>query len=82
MLRRGNGTQKEHADIARLCWLLIGDHFPDVNLAVEAIERDRKLKEELFRECEQILTSGEIYEDDQQGYLYDAVYSILRKFNR
>ena len=34
-LRRGNGTQKEHAEIADKCWKIIGVHFPDI---VEAIE--------------------------------------------
>ena len=34
-LRRGNGTQKEHAEIADKCWEIIGIHFPDV---VEAVE--------------------------------------------
>lgn len=34
-LRRGNGTQKEHAEIAEKCWEIIGIHFPDI---VEALE--------------------------------------------
>ena len=34
-LRRGNGTQKEHAEIADKCWEIIGIHFPDVVKAVE-----------------------------------------------
>src|SRR5210317_1793527 len=34
-LRRGNGTQKEHAEIADKCWEIIRGHFPDV---VEAVE--------------------------------------------
>ena len=34
-LRRGNGTQKEHAEIADKCWEVIGVHFPDVVKAVE-----------------------------------------------
>jgi thymidylate synthase (FAD) len=33
-LRRGNGTQKEHALIADKCWDIIGVHFPDI---VEAL---------------------------------------------
>ena len=33
-LRRGNGTQKEHAQIADKCWEIIGVHFPDI---VEAL---------------------------------------------
>ena len=33
-LRRGNGTQKEHAEIADKCWEIIGIHFPDI---VEAL---------------------------------------------
>ena len=34
-LRRGNGTQKEHALIADKCWEIIGVHFPDI---VEALD--------------------------------------------
>jgi thymidylate synthase (FAD) len=34
-LRRGNGTQKEHAEIADKCWEIIRGHFPDVVKAVE-----------------------------------------------
>lgn len=36
-LRRGNGTQKEHAIIADKCWEIIGHHFPDI---VKALEND------------------------------------------
>ena len=34
-LRRGNGTQKEHAEVADKCWEIIGIHFPSI---VEALE--------------------------------------------
>jgi len=34
-LRRGNGTQKEHAEIADKCWEIIGVHFPDIVKALE-----------------------------------------------
>jgi len=34
-LRMGNGTQKEHMDVAKQCWELIGVHFPDVIKALE-----------------------------------------------
>lgn len=36
-LRRGNGTQKEHMDVAEKCWEIIGVHFPDI---VKALEDD------------------------------------------
>lgn len=36
-LRMGNGTQKEHTEIAKDCWEIIKQHFPDV---VEALEND------------------------------------------
>ena len=36
-LRRGNGTQKEHMEIADKCWEIIGVHFPDI---VKALEDD------------------------------------------
>jgi thymidylate synthase ThyX len=31
-----NGTQKEHQEIAELCWDIIGTHFPSVIKAFEA----------------------------------------------
>ena len=34
-LRMGNGTQKEHRDIAQMCWDIISQHFPDVDKALE-----------------------------------------------
>ncbi len=34
-LRGGHGTQKEHTQIADLCWNIIEGHFPDVAKAVE-----------------------------------------------
>lgn len=34
-LRMGNGTQKEHRDIAQKCWDILSQHFPDVNKALE-----------------------------------------------
>lgn len=36
-LRMANGTQKEHMHIAKRCWSVIGQHFPDV---IEAVEGD------------------------------------------
>jgi thymidylate synthase (FAD) len=34
-LRMANGTQKEHMEVAKQCWHIIGQHFPSV---VEALE--------------------------------------------
>ena len=34
-LRMANGTQKEHMDIAKRCWEIIGQHFPDVVAALD-----------------------------------------------
>jgi thymidylate synthase (FAD) len=34
-LRMANGTQKEHMEVAKQCWDIIGQHFPSV---VEALE--------------------------------------------
>jgi thymidylate synthase (FAD) len=36
-LRRGNGTQKEHMEVADKCWEIIRVHFPDI---VKALEDD------------------------------------------
>ena len=37
-LRMANGTQEEHADIAKRCWDVIGGHFPSVKEAVDALD--------------------------------------------
>ena len=37
-LRMANGTQEEHADIAKRCWDIIGGHFPSVKEAVDALD--------------------------------------------
>ena len=34
-LRMANGTQKEHADIAKMCWEIISGHFPSIAKAME-----------------------------------------------
>lgn len=36
-LRRIEGTQKEHMDVADMCWDILGVHFPDVVKAVETL---------------------------------------------
>ena len=36
-LRRSNGTQKEHSEIADQCWDVLSQHFPDVATAVEGL---------------------------------------------
>jgi thymidylate synthase ThyX len=33
-----NGTQKEHMDVAKGCWDIIKQHFPDIVEAVEELE--------------------------------------------
>jgi thymidylate synthase (FAD) len=40
-LRSGNGTQKEHADIANGCKSIIAERFPDVAKALEWIEGEK-----------------------------------------
>ena len=35
-LRMANGTQKEHQKIAKLCWDIVGTHFPSVKQAYES----------------------------------------------
>ena len=37
-LRMANGTQKEHMEVAELCWDIIGQHFPDIVEAVKELE--------------------------------------------
>ncbi len=41
-LRMGNGTQKEHREIASKCWDIICSHFPDVKKAIDDINEDTK----------------------------------------
>lgn len=38
-LRRDNGTQKEHREVAEDCWTIIGQHFPAVVEALAECER-------------------------------------------
>jgi thymidylate synthase (FAD) len=38
MLRQGNGTQKEHIEVANECWEIIRIHFPDIVKAIEDLE--------------------------------------------
>jgi thymidylate synthase (FAD) len=48
-LRRGNGTQKEHKEIAEMCWEIISSSFPSVRDAKVAIEEEaRRTLEEKF----------------------------------
>lgn len=37
-LRRGHGTQKEHMEVADMCWDILGTHFPDVIKACEELD--------------------------------------------
>ena len=34
-LRRANGTQKEHMEVADACWKIIAEKFPNVVAAIE-----------------------------------------------
>lgn len=60
MLRRGNGTQKEHAEIAKACWDILGTEFPAIAdlFVVDELEeavnkyRDALLKRLRVREAE------------------------------
>ena len=40
-LRMGHGTQKEHMDVAKIAWEILGTHFPDVTGAVEEMNSER-----------------------------------------
>jgi len=43
-LRKGNGTQKEHMEIARECWEILRVHFTDIISALEELEDDTLLE--------------------------------------
>lgn len=38
-LRMANGTQKEHMEVAKKCWDVLGTHFPDVIEACEWLDK-------------------------------------------
>ena len=33
-LRMGNGTQKEHSEVAEKCWNIVTLHFPEIKKAI------------------------------------------------
>jgi thymidylate synthase (FAD) len=41
MLRMSNGTQKEHMEIARDCWAIVKQNFPDISEAAEELENQK-----------------------------------------
>jgi len=58
MLRRGNGTQKEHQVIAEQCWDIVRNEFPAVANAVEAEAEVQKKSKELYRNWLKAIASG------------------------
>jgi thymidylate synthase (FAD) len=46
-LRMGNGTQKEHKEVAAKCWNIICGHFPDVKAAIDDINEMRNFERKL-----------------------------------
>lgn len=36
-LRMGNGTQKEHSEVAEKCWSIVTQHFPEIKTAIEEV---------------------------------------------
>ena len=46
-LRMGNGTQKEHAEVAAKCWEIVSHHFPDVKKAIEDINSRKQFESKL-----------------------------------
>jgi len=46
-LRMGNGTQKEHMEIAAKCWDIISGHFPDVKAAIDELNEERNFEKKL-----------------------------------
>lgn len=58
MLRRGNGTQKEHQVIAEQCWDIVRNEFPAVVSAVEAEAEVQRKSRELYRNWLKSIASG------------------------
>jgi len=46
-LRMGNGTQKEHMEVAAKCWDIISGHFPDVKAAIDELNEERNFAKKL-----------------------------------
>lgn len=46
-LRMGNGTQKEHMEVAAKCWDIISGHFPDVKAAIDELNEERNFEKKL-----------------------------------
>lgn len=46
-LRMGNGTQKEHKEVASKCWDIICGHFPDVKAAIDEMNAMREFAKKL-----------------------------------
>lgn len=48
LLRMANGTQKEHAEIAKLCWEIIKSEFYDIASTAEELENSTAVKIEVY----------------------------------
>jgi len=46
-LRMANGTQLEHAEVAKKCWSVIQSHFPSVVEAIHDIQSEREFERKL-----------------------------------
>lgn len=61
VLRMANGTQKEHMEIAKDCWAIVKENFPDIATAAEELEEQ---KQETIDIIEKLKTQyPEIYND-------------------
>lgn len=61
MLRKGNGTQKEHMEVAELCWDIIKTHFIDIATAAEELEENKITNNSILEGLKS--KYPEIYED-------------------
>lgn len=68
LLRMANGTQKEHAEIAKLCWEIIKSEFYDIATTAEEVENSTALKVAIY--------------DFVEEYMPDTMHKIKLDFMR
>lgn len=80
MLRRANGTQKEHMIVAEQCWAIISEQFPDIAAAVAELEAEAKLRKQYEAIINDLFKTAEEDDnwDDVGGYLVDSLYGIWK----
>lgn len=77
MLRTANGTQKEHMEVAKQCWDIISAEFPDIRAAVDEINKEKELKDQVYQVVFDLFNDEEMNRDDLSGYLIDDLEQLM-----